>query len=416
MKLKLKLIPLLAYCLVLLTALMQNACTPHKKAVPFDLNQVIQESGNQLLLLTESTDKAISGNDSVDSKGRKLVVPRSLDSLANLKLIPASDWCSGFFPGSLWMMYQLTGESKWKDAAERFTLLLENEKFNGGTHDMGFKMMCSFGNAYKMTGNPAYREILIQSATTLITRFNPKIGAIRSWDHNSDKWQYPVIIDNMMNLELLYWASKETGDSVFAAVASKHAETTLANHFRPDNSSWHVVDYDTLTGLPVHKHTHQGYSHESAWSRGQAWGLYGYTMVYRETGKQEFLQQAVKIADFMLKHPRLPEDLVPLWDFDAPGNLEEPRDVSAATIMASALFELAQFVPGENPDYKALANKIIENVAMKYMAEKGKKSGFVLDHSTGSKPHNGEVDVPIIYADYYFLEALNRKKQIETIK
>jgi hypothetical protein len=337
------------------------------------------------------------------------VVPRALNADGTLHLIASRDWVSGFFPGTLWFMYQFTGQPKWKEAAEKYTVRLEKEQFNGGTHDMGFKMMCSYGKGYELTGNPAYRDVLIQSARTLITRYNPVVGAIRSWDHNRDKWQYPVIIDNMMNLELLFWASRETGDPVFADIAVKHARTTLASHFRDDHSSYHVIDFDTLTGVILHKHTHQGLNHGSAWARGQAWGLYGFTMCYRETGIPEFLEQAQRIADFYLNHPNLPADLVPYWDFDVPAGGGEPRDVSAACIVASGLYELADFVPAKKTVYVQKADLMLKNLAASYRSAPGGNLGFILKSSTGNKPSGSEVNVPIIYAEYYFFEALLRK-------
>jgi hypothetical protein len=284
---------------------------------------------------------------------------------------------------------------------------------NGSTHDMGFKMYCSFGNGYRLTQNEHYKEILLQSARTLSTRFKPKAGIIRSWDHNRDKWQCPVIIDNMMNLELLFWATKESRDSTFYHIAVSHALTTMKNHFRLDNSCYHVVDYDTITGKILDKNTHQGFSNESAWARGQAWALYGYTMCYRETRLPEFLRQAQKIEEYLFNNKNMPEDLIPYWDFNAPNIPNEPRDVSAATIIASALYELSQYDLKDGKRYKANADKIIENLTNHYRANLYKDNGFLLLHSTGTKPTNTEVDVPIVYADYYFLEALIRKYRLE---
>jgi hypothetical protein len=270
-------------------------------------------------------------------------------------------------------------------------------------------MMCSFGQGYQLTKDSVYRDILIQSAKTLTKRFNEKVGAIRSWDHNKDKWAFPVIIDNMMNLELLFWASKQTGDRQYYNIAVKHAETTLANHFRADNSSFHVVDYDTLSGNVIKKTTHQGFSNSSAWARGQAWGLYGFTMCYRESGNVSFLYQAEKIADFILHHPNLPADKIPYWDYDAPETPSRPRDVSAAAVTASALYELAQFLPSKKEFYIQSANTILKNLNDNYLSKPGQNKGFLLGHSTGSFPQNSEVDVPINYADYYYLEALIRQ-------
>jgi len=251
--------------------------------------------------------------------------------------------------------------------------------------------------------------VIIQSARTLITRFNAKAGVIRSWDHHKEVWDYPVIIDNMMNLELLFAATQLTGDSVFYKVAIAHANTTMKNHFRADGSCYHVVDYDTATGNVRKKTTHQGYANESSWSRGQAWAVYGYTMCYRFTKDKRYLQQAEKTAAFMLNHPHMPKDGVPYWDYDAPNIPNEERDASAAAVLSSALFELSKY-SSNGKTLLAKANWILSSLVNKYRAPIGSNFGFILLHSTGSKPSNSEVDVPLIYADYYFLEALLRRE------
>ena len=329
-----------------------------------------------------------------------------------LVMVPAREWTSGFFPGELWYLYEYTGNPEWLAEAKKFTAKLEAEKFNGRTHDMGFKMYCSYGNGYRLTKDAAYNDILIQSAKTLITRFRPITGVMRSWDHNRDKWGFPVIIDNLMNLELLFYATRVTGDSTFYKVAVSHAKTTMKNHYRPDNSSYHVLDYDTITGEVLKKNTHQGYSHESAWSRGQAWGLYAYTFCYRETKDKAFLEHAEKIAKYILNHPRQAPDLIPYWDYDAPGIPKEPKDASAAAITASGLFELSLY-SAQAKEYRAKANTIVENLYKHYSSRPGENKGFILLHSTGSVPGKFEIDVPLDYADYYFLEALLRKKKLE---
>jgi alpha-L-fucosidase len=342
------------------------------------------------------------------SKG-ELVSPRTLDS-TQLKLVPSGDWTSGFFPGELWYLYEYTGEVKWKNEAEKLTANIEKEKTNGGTHDMGFKVYCSFGNGYRLTNDQHYKDVIIQSAKTLSTRFRPVTGTIRSWDHHRDQWGYPVIIDNMMNLELLFAATKLTGDRSFYNIAVSHANTTMKNHYRSDYSSYHVVDYDTTTGKVLHKQTAQGYADESAWARGQAWGLYGFTMCYRETKDKKYLEHAEHIASFILHHPNLPKDLVPYWDFNAPNIPNEPRDASAAAVMASALYELSTY--SNQGTYRKTADKIMESLTNYYRAPVGEDKGFLLLHSTGSKPANSEVDVPLVYADYYYLEALLRMKKL----
>lgn len=343
----------------------------------------------------------------------ELVSPRTIDK-GNLKLVTSRDWTSGFFPGQLWLLYEYTGKPEWKTQAQAFTANLEREQFNAGTHDMGFKMYPGYGAGYRLTKDPKYREIIIQSAKTLSTRFRPVVGCIRSWDHHADTWQFPVIIDNLMNLELLFAATQLSGDSSFYKIAITHANTTMKNHYRSDYSSYHVVDYDTVTGKVIKKNTHQGYADESAWARGQAWGLYGYTMCYRFTKNKAYLQQAEHIAGFLLKHPNMPADLVPYWDYNAPGT-DQPRDASAAAIMASALYELSTYSKN-GKSYVATANTIIDNLTKKYRSAPGENKGFLLLHSTGHKPNNSEIDVPINYADYYYLEALLRSKKLKEKK
>lgn len=368
--------------------------------------KIIQDAQAQTTLMLKEVEAA---KIEWDAKKGIPVSPRTLTADGKLVLVPSKDWTSGFFPGVMWFLYEFTGDKKWEEQARTFTAQLEKEKLNSGTHDMGFKIYCSYGNGYRLTNDAAYKDIIIQSAKTLSTRFNPKVGCIRSWDHNADKWQFPVIIDNMMNLELLFAATRLTGDSSFYKIAVSHANTTMKNHFRPDYSSYHVIDYDPATGNVLHKHTHQGYAHESAWARGQAWGVYGYTMCYRETKNPKYLEQAEKIAAFILNNPRLPKDLVPYWDFDAPNIPNEPHDASAAAVIASAFYELSQYSAKGNY-YLKLADQITNNLTKHYRSPIGQNRGFILIHSTGSKPMNSEVDVPLNYADYYYLEALLRAK------
>ena len=372
------------------------------------LPAIFSDAEKQTELMIEEILKAKSSN-------ADRVSPRTLDSAGNLKLVASRDWTSGFFPGVLWFLFEFTGNKEWKQQAEHFTANIEREKTNGGTHDMGFKIYCSFGTGFRLTKNQRYKDVIIQSARTLSTRFRPITGTMRSWDHSTDKWAYPVIIDNMMNLELLFAATQLTGDSSFYKIAVAHANTTMKNHYRADNSSYHVVEYDTLTGKVVKKNTHQGYSHESAWARGQVWGLYGYTMCYRFTKDKKYLEQAEKIAAFVLDHPNMPKDLIPYWDFNAPNIPNEERDVSAAAILASGLYELSTYSKNGKL-YRGKADKIIESLTNNYRSPIGENKGFILLHSTGSRPSNSEVDVPLTYADYYYLEALLRAKKLKEMK
>jgi rhamnogalacturonyl hydrolase YesR len=376
-----------------------------------NMKRIVADAEKQTTLMLDQINqsKAIWNNDCKNKNKPEVVSPRTLSPEGKLILVPSKDWTSGFFPGVLWFLFELTGDKKWESQARMYTANIEKEKLNGKTHDMGFKIYCSFGTGYRLTNDPKYKEVIIESAKTLSKRFNPKVGCIRSWDHNKDKWDFPVIIDNMMNLELLFAATKLTGDSSFYKIAVSHANTTMKNHFRPDFSSYHVIDYDTLTGKVLHRNTHQGFSDESSWARGQAWALYGYTMCYRETRDPKYLQQAENIASFILNHPNMPKDMVPYWDFNAPKIPDEPRDASAAAIIASALSELSTYSKNGS-SYRKSADKLIESLTKNYRSPIGENKGFILIHSTGSKPMNSEVDVPLTYADYYYLEALIRSK------
>lgn len=335
-------------------------------------------------------------------------MPRCLEPDGAVRGVASKDWTSGFYPGNLWLAYKLTSDDRFKARAAQWTAKIEQEKTNAGTHDMGFKINCSFGNGYELTDEEHYKKVMIESAKTLISRYNPEVGCTRSWDFNRDVWQFPVIIDNMMNLELLYKATELSGDSVFSRIATRHALTTMANHFRADNSSYHVVDYHPETGEVRSKVTHQGYANESSWARGQAWGLYGFTMAYRFTHDPRFLNQATKIYDYIFS--RLSEDLIPPWDYDDPSQ-NKPKDVSAATITASALYELSGYT--NEPIMIEQANQILETLQSdQYLHNPNSANDiFLLDHSTGNMPKSDEVDVPIVYADYYFLEALVRQKE-----
>lgn len=333
-----------------------------------------------------------------------LKVPRTYSAEGVYKLVRFNDWTCGFPAGSYWYLYELTGDDNWKKTAIENTVKLDGVQYLTNTHDLGFMTFCSYGNAYRITSDTLYKKAIIQASESLITRFNPTIGCIKSWDHGS--WQFPVIIDNMMNLEMLFWASKETGDPKYKDIAVTHANTTLANHFRENMSSYHVVSYDTISGEAVVKQTHQGLADDSSWGRGQAWGLYGYTVCYRETKDPKYLETAEKIADHILSN--LPEDMVSYWDFNDPKIPDTYRDASAAAITASAFYELSKYT---NNKYFEQAEKIVNSLSTdKYLAAYKANGGFLLEHCVGHLPGNSEIDVPLNYADYYYLEALKRKR------
>lgn len=362
----------------------------------------------QLDFMVEQTDKA-----RLEEKNPKFIMPRSLRNDGSIKMVNQDDWCSGFYPGTLWQMYRITGEEKWRQEAARNTALLEEVKTHGGSHDIGFMIYCSFGNGYELTKNETYRNVILTAANTLTKRYNPTTGCILSWSWGKDKWKFPVIIDNMMNLELLYQASLLSGDKHFYNIALSHANRTLENHFRADNSTYHVVDYDPENGSVRCKMTFQGHHDESVWSRGQGWALYGFTMSYRFTHNRKFLKKAQRVADFFFSQKDLPEDFIPYWDMKDPDIATQPsmvpRDASAAAIIASALYELANYSSKKTARrYRSYANKILTSLCTKYLNEPGTQHGFLLCHSTGNWPGHEEIDVPLNYADYYFLEAISR--------
>lgn len=334
----------------------------------------------------------------------------------------ASFWTSGFFPGCLWLAFEATGNADYQTWAEAWTQGLENQKFNTSTHDVGFIIFNSFGIGYRLTGSPAYRDVVLEAAASLATRFDEDVGCIRSWDWGA--WQFPVIIDNMMNIELLFWASKNGGQAAWYDMAVSHAMTTLEHHVRADGSTFHVVDYDAETGDVLAKSTWQGFTTDSTWARGQAWAIYGFVMSFRETGDTVFLDAAVDTANFYLE--RLPKDHVPFWDFDAPGIPDTERDTSAAAIVASALFELGALHPdpATAKRFERAAKKILRSLCMTdakdgYLAlgaGGAPLSPGLLMHGCYHHPDcfaGGSVcDESLIWGDYYFLEALVRYKAL----
>lgn len=358
-------------------------------------------------------------------------IPRTITENGDLKTVGILDWTSGFFAGNLWYMYEITGEDKWKAEAIKFTEMLDSVQYFSNHHDVGFMINCSYGNGLRLTGNKEYEKILVQAARSLCKRYNPVTKCIESWDYRKawdgkTEWFYPVIVDNMMNLELLFEANRLSGEKTFQDIAVQHALTTMKNHYRDDFSSYHVVDYDTITGQVLDRATCQGFTDESSWARGQAWGLYGFTMCYRYTKDERFLKFAENIARYIINHPNLPKDMVPYWDYNVvdPGLTPEwnydsskypviPRDASAGAITSSALFELSEYSKENQEKYLSAASKILESLASpSYMGNSGNNKFFILNHSVGSIPHGVEIDVPLVYADYYFLEALNRSIHI----
>ena len=333
-----------------------------------------------------------------------------------IDFVPEDDWVSGFFAGSLWYMYELTGDEYWADHARIHTEKLDTIQNLKWHHDIGFMIYDSYGNGLRLKNIEGYEDVIVNAARSLSTRFRPGAGVIQSWDirgwQATRGWKCPVIIDNMMNLELLFRASEISGDPSFRQIAISHADVTMKNHYRPDYSTYHVVDYDPETGEVRGRCTAQGYSDDSAWARGQAWSVYGYETCYRYTSDPKYLEQAENVANYIINQPNMPEDLVPYWDYDAPNKPDECRDASSAAIVASAFYDL--YTLTSKQIYKEKADKMIESLSSPvYRAEPGTNGGFILMHSVGSIPHGSNIDVPLNYADYYFLEALIKKGQIE---
>lgn len=344
------------------------------------------------------------------------MMPRNIADSAShwyCSKVTKDEWCAGFWPGILWYDYEYMNDPAIRQEAEKFTASLEYLTYEPAyDHDLGFLMFCSYGNGYRLTRNESYRQAILRSAEALSALFNPKVGTMLSWPRNVAMFGgHNTIMDNMINLEMLFWAAKNGGDKKLYDMAVSHADTTMKYHFRPDYTSYHVAVYDTLTGEFVKGVTHQGYDDNSMWARGQAWAIYGYTVVYRETKEPRFLDFVQKVADVYLEH--LPDDYVPYWDFNDPAIPYAPRDASAACVVASALLELSGYVsPEKGQEYKKAAVCMLESLSSdKYRSGKSKPA-FLL-HSTGNYPSHSEIDAAIIYADYYYIEALMRLKQMK---
>ena len=378
-----------AVCQLKTTAeeLTDSALFPRSVWTGYKLDFLVEQMEQPL----ENFQDSLCANPATDKLGQKI-------------LCGIYDWTSGFFPGSLWYAYELTGDKDLKTQAVRYTNMLNSVRYYKDNHDIGFMMNCSYGNALRLAPSDTIQAVLIETADNLCGRFDERIGCIRSW--NFGPWNFPVIIDNMMNLDLLFNAYRLTKDMKYYNVAVRHAQTTMKNHFRPDYTSYHVVSYNS-DGTVETKCTHQGQHNESVWARGQAWGVYGYTACYRETRNLDFLNQAMHIADMIMEKVTT-EDCIPYWDYEAPATSDTPRDASAAAITASAFLELSTLAP-EGQKYFYYAERLLKRLSQSdYLAKKGENGGFLLKHSVGSLPHGAEVDAPLNYADYYYLEALKR--------
>ena len=389
--------------------------------------------------------KALEAIHETDGDYDFTMMPRNIlegETVWSRRKASEQEWCSGFWPGVLWMTYE---SEKGKVNSEEFAAAIPLDSLRkvaeGYTaslnflethpvydHDLGFLVINSFLKGYEATGNEEYKRIALACADTLATLFNSKVGTILSWPrHVKDYGGHNTIMDNMMNLELLFWASLEmekmgnreneklkVKSKKLYDIATKHAETTMKHHFREDGSCYHVAVYDTLSGNFIKGMTHQGYADSSMWARGQSWAIYGYTMVYRFTKEKRFLDHAQKVTDIYLK--RLKEtsnDWVPIWDMDDPRGQQAPKDASAACVVASALLELQQYVDGEkSKTYREAAEKMLADLSSEHYQSRDKNVAFLL-HSTGHHPAGSEIDASIVYADYYYIEAILRSKKLQ---
>ncbi|MDP4276577.1 MAG: glycoside hydrolase family 88 protein [Bacteroidota bacterium] len=392
------------FFLLIITVLTFSGCATLRPS--FDVNEALTYCSSQV----NRTLKQLSPPDYT-------LMPRSIDDSSNTwkcYKVSREEWCSGFWPGILWYDYEYTGDTAILNQARNYNasldFLSDSPAFD---HDLGFLMYCSYGNGYRLTRDTTYKKILLKSATILSTLFNPKVGTILSWPREVEKngWPHNTIMDNMINLELLFWASKNGGNPALAQMAVSHADKTMENQFRSDYTSYHVAVYDTITGKFIKGVTHQGYSDSSVWARGQAWAIYGFTMVYRETGNPNYLDFAQKIADVYLK--LLPADYIPYWDFNDPAIPNAPKDASAAAVTASALLELSTMVhqPAQSKKYRDAAVHMLKSLSSPTYRSGSSKPSFLM-HSTGNMPKHAEVDVSLIYADYYYMEALLRYKRM----
>lgn len=331
----------------------------------------------------------------------------SVKADGSLQAVAYTDWTSGFFPGALWYLYQFTGKAAWKQNAARWTRSLAPAQWRTNTHDLGFIIYNSFGKAFANTADSAYESVCYQAARSLSRRFNPEVGSIKSWDHGP--WHYPVIVDNLMNLELLFWAGNRFNDESLLQICKSHLKNDINMRFRDDGSSFHVLDFDPANGQLLARKTWQGYSDSSCWSRGQSWAIYGFTVAYRYTRDSAYLKQAEIAANYYIDQIKKIPDHIAYWDFNDPAIPKVPRDVSSAAIAASALLELSHYTKTYQEQYKTVVDKILTSLCSpEYLAKAGSNHYMLLKHGVVSKPSDKGVDVPLIYADYYFLEALWR--------
>ena len=391
-------------------AVVLGFCTcAHQPSGTLDVNKALDYCAKQ----TQRTLTELKTDSGIDYT----MMPRNImadEQHWNCRKATKEEWCAGFWPGVLWYDYEYTKDKQVLEEAENFTHSLKFlSHIPAYDHDLGFLVFCSYGNGYRLTKNPAYKQVILDTADTLAPLFNPIVGTILSWPREVEprNWPHNTIMDNTINLEMLFWAAKNGGNPYLYDIAVSHADKTMKSQFRPDYTSYHVAVYDTITGNLIKGVTHQGYADSTMWARGQAWAIYGYTVVYRETKDPKYLDFAQKVTDVYLD--RLPEDKVPYWDFDDPSIPNAPRDASAGAVVASALLELSTYLPnGTGKRYKDAAIEMLTSLSSDSYQSGESKPSFLL-HSVGHWPNHSEIDASIIYADYYYIEALLRLKRLQ---
>ena len=391
-------------------AVVLGFCTcAHQPSGTLDVNKALDYCAKQ----TQRTLTELKTDSGIDYT----MMPRNImadEQHWNCRKATKEEWCAGFWPGVLWYDYEYTKDKQVLEEAENFTHSLKFlSHIPAYDHDLGFLVFCSYGNGYRLTKNPAYKQVILDTADTLATLFNPIVGTILSWPREVEprNWPHNTIMDNMINLEMLFWAAKNGGNPYLYDIAVSHADKTMKSQFRPDYTSYHVAVYDTITGNLIKGVTHQGYADSTMWARGQAWAIYGYAVVYCETKGPKYLDFVQKVTDVYLD--RLPEDKVPYWDFDDPSIPDAPRDASAGAVVASALLELSTYLPnGTGKRYKDAAIEMLTSLSSDSYQSGESKPSFLL-HSVGHWPNHSEIDASIIYADYYYIEALLRLKRLQ---
>ncbi|SIS48215.1 unsaturated chondroitin disaccharide hydrolase [Zobellia uliginosa] len=391
--------------LILFASFLMFSCASQKKeTVQFSPERILDENVKKI----KDVQKTVK---SVDQFPRN--IPKGQ---TQWETVGARDWCSGFWPGVLWYAYEQSNDPELKQGAMKSTEALRQIAYSPAeNHDIGFMLYCSYGNGYRLTGNEDYKNVLLAAADTLATLYNPKVGSILSWPIKKSEFDHNTIVDNMMNLELLFWAAKNGGSKDLYDLSESHARVTMDYLVREDGSMFHLGSFDSETGKFLKGMTHQGYADDSMWARGQSWGIYGFAIAYRETGNEDFLKTSIKLADHFLK--RLPEDGIPYWDFDDPKIPNSPKDASAAAVAACGMLELSELVEGTGLKQKYLdaAEGLLEKLSSDTYLSRDANQALLL-HSTGHHPNNSEIDMPIVYADYYYMEALLRLKRLKSSK